>query len=373
MELQPSHAPGVVEDAVAWARTELVRLIEIPSTSGDETEIIAYLERRARELGLPVRRHPVAADRDNLVIGCQRAPEIAVIAHVDTVDPTGRRPLRARVRGNQVWGIGASDDKGAVVAALLAMVLAKQAGARPAELPVAVGLTVDEEQDGSGSAALADSLHPRRVVVLEATGMDVAIAAAGSVEASVRVRGRSAHGSLPETGDNAVVKAARLVVALEGLLPAAADPLADALLVQQFHGGSELHVVPDVAEIQLDARVGPGGDPQAVLSSLRALVAGYDGELEVIEIVTPWSMPADSPFVAAVAKAVADETGRQPQLIAFPAWTDAHNMVEICAAEAVVLGPGPLLRHAHRPDDRIDVREVVACAGVLRRLIVAAG
>lgn len=369
MELQPSHAPGVVEDAVAWARTELVRLIEIPSTSGDETEIIAYLERRARELGLPVRRHPVAADRDNLVIGCQRAPEIAVIAHVDTVDPTGRRPLRARVRGNQVWGIGASDDKGAVVAALLAMVLAKQAGAWPAELPFAVGLTVDEEQDGSGSAALADSLHPRRVVVLEATGMDVAIAAAGSVEASVRVRGRSAHGSLPETGDNAVVKAARLVVALEGLLPAAAD----ALLVQQFHGGSELHVVPDVAEIQLDARVGPGGDPQAVLSSLRALVAGYDGELEVIEIVTPWSTPADSPFVAAVARAVADETGRQPRLIGFPAWTDAHNMVEICAAEAVVLGPGPLLRHAHRQDDRIDVREVVACAGVLRRLIVAAG
>ena len=365
-------APGASERrrALAWARDELVRLVEIPSPSGDEAAIVDYLEGRAAALALPARRDPVPQGNDNLVVGWSLEPQVALVAHVDTVKPTWEWDGKARVDGDAVWGVGAVDDKGSVVAALLGLLLARDAGVPVADLPLSVGLTVDEEEGGTGSIALAKSLRPRHAVAMESTGFDIAVAEAGVVEVVLAVRGRSAHGSVPEQGDNAVVKASRLVVAL-GDLPFLRHlhPLvAPAVVVQQMHGGSDLHVVPDLAEVHLDVRLGPNLHPQEVFDELSALAARHDAEVRTIELADAWETPADAPLVASLRRVVAETLGREPKLFGFPAWTDAHNMVEVGGAQAVVFGPGPRLSTAHRPDDHIDLREVLDCALVVRRL-----
>ena len=196
------------------------------------------------------------------------------------------------------------------------------------------------------------------------------MAETGVVEVVLTVRGRSAHGSVPEQGDNAVVKAARLVVALDGLpFLRRPDPLiTPAVLVQELHGGTELHVVPDSAEVHLDVRLGPDLASAAVLGELTAAAADHDAEVRAIEVVDAWQTPEDAPFVARLRSLIADTLGRDPALFGFPAWTDAHNMVEVGGAQAVVFGPGARLSTAHRPDEHIDLREVVDCALVIRRL-----
>ncbi len=90
--------------------------------------------------------------------------------------------------------------------------------------------------------------------------------------------------------------------------------------------------------------------------------------MRTIELADAWETPADAPFVASLRRVVAETLGREPELFGFPAWTDAHNMVEVGGAQAVVFGPGPRLSTAHRPDDHIDLREVLDCALVVRRL-----
>jgi acetylornithine deacetylase/succinyl-diaminopimelate desuccinylase-like protein len=362
---------AALDRARRWALDELVRLVEIPSPSGEEEAIVAYLERRAAELDLPARRAVVTPGWDNLIVGGALRPDLAIIAHLDTVRPTWAWSGKAEVRGHEVWGLGAVDDKGGVVAALLALMLARDAGVPVDDLPVCVGLTVDEEEGGSGSIALAKSLRPRHTVALESTGFDIAAAEAGVVEVVLVVHGKSAHGSVPEQGDNAVVKAARLVVALDSLpfLARSHPLLASAVVVQQMHGGSDLHAVPGEAEVHIDTRVAPGLRAREVLREVQNLARGYDADVRVIEVADPWEAPPGSTFVPAVRRAVKETLDREPQLFAFPAWTDAHNMVELGGSEAVVFGPGPQHSSAHRPEDHIDVYDVVDCALVLRRLI----
>jgi succinyl-diaminopimelate desuccinylase len=358
------------ERAGAWALEELVRLVEIPSVSGAESGVVAYLEERLAGLGLPVRRLPVPGGCDDLVVGRAHAPLLALVAHVDTVKPTWEWDGRARLAGGEVWGLGAVDDKASVTAALLGLLLAREAGVPVEDLPLTLGLTVDEEEGGTGSIALAEALRPRYALVMESSGFDIAVAEAGVAEVVVAVRGRAAHGSVPEQGDNAVVKAARLVVALDQLpFTRGAHPLiGTAVVVQELHGGSELHVVPDLAEVHLDVRLGPDVPAAAALAQLSELAARHDAEVRTIELADAWQTAPGSPFVAALEAAVVETLGREPELFGFPAWTDAHNMVELAGAEAVVFGPGPRLTTAHGPDEHVALDDVVACALVIRRL-----
>ena len=92
--------------------------------------------------------------------------------------------------------------------------------------------------------------------------------------------------------------------------------------------------------------------------------------MRTIELADPWETPASSPLVKALRRAVERTLDRTPKLFCFPAWTDAHNMVEVGGSAAVVFGPGPRSSTAHRPDDHIDVRDVVSCALVLRHLFL---
>jgi acetylornithine deacetylase/succinyl-diaminopimelate desuccinylase-like protein len=54
-----------------------------------------------------------------------------------------------------------------------------------------------------------------------------------------------------------------------------------------------------------------------------------------------------------------------------PCWTDAHSFVDVAGSTALVFGPGDL-RAAHRPDEHVDVREIVKAARILAGLLAPA-
>jgi acetylornithine deacetylase/succinyl-diaminopimelate desuccinylase-like protein len=361
--------------ALAFARDELVRLIEIPSFSDEEHAIVNYVERRCGELDVPSRRQPVDGSADNLVIGWSERPELLLTAHLDTIRPTWDFEPRAEVRGDRLHGLGALDDKSGVVACLLGLLLARDAGVPVESLPVAVGLCVDEEVDGKGSIAMAEELRPRFVVGVEGTGLELGLAEAGFVDVWYTVRGTSVHGAFREDGDNAIEKAVRFVNAVH------AAPLANVVhpilgrsipFVWEFHGGQDLNVVPDVARLRIDVRVVPGMAAADVQAALEELSLAYDAEMELVEpAVEPFETPRDAPLARAMAAAVGRATGRVPGVTGVQCWTDTHNFVDLCGAQAVVFGPGHLLE-AHRPDESVDLRDVVACGRAFAEVLAGA-
>jgi acetylornithine deacetylase/succinyl-diaminopimelate desuccinylase-like protein len=360
------------DDAFEWARDLLVELIEIPSVTGTEQAVAERLEQAARELGLPVRRQDVPGYGPNLLIGAEDA-DLMLTAHMDTVRATWDWDGRAVVDGDVVHGLGALDDKGSVVACLLALRLVRDAGVDLAGLPVSVGLTVDEEEDGNGSIALANLTRPRHVIALEGTALEICAAEAGALECFVVVPGRSHHGSRPELGENAVHAAmdlARDLLALPVLnrkhadLPEGMDNVA---FVQEFKGGSDLHVVPDSARLRIVARLGGLGDAAEARAAIEDLCRRWGARFELIEAVDPVLTPYDAPLVSLLGDAVRRVTGREPVRAAMPSWTDAHSFAEV-GSTTVGFGPGTL-RYAHRPDEHIDVREVVTSARILADVV----
>jgi len=359
---------------VAEARDLLAELVEIPSPSGAEGRIVDRIEALCESWSLPALRIRSELGRDSLVLGLAVEPALALVAHVDTIAPPW--PAKARVEGDVVHGLGAVDDKGGVVACLLAARALVAAGEDLEQLGVAFAFPVDEERGGSGSRTVALELAPARAIALEATGLRVGLAETGDIDAWVHVEGRSAHGALTDVGENAIHSAVGLINALGALrLGDHEHPLLGPSQAEigAIKGGTDFNTVPDRCSFQLQTRIVPGQDGDATLAALEALAAEHGAQVEVVEMTEPFETPADSPMVTALEQLTVAVAGEAREPIGVPAWTDAHNMVDFAGAEAVVYGPGDF-SVAHLPEEHIDVNEVVQCAEVFTRLArVAAG
>jgi acetylornithine deacetylase/succinyl-diaminopimelate desuccinylase-like protein len=361
-------------DARAWVARELLDLVGIASPSEKEHDAVDHLEARCGTWGLPVARLPVDGAADDLLIGWSDRPALLLTAHIDTVTPTW--PWDAALDGDVVRGLGAGDCKGSVIAFALGLVLAIERGVDLRSMPVAFGVCTDEELLGRGSIAMASEVQPRSVIAGEPSRLEIGVAEAGFVDAICEVGGQAAHGSFPERGDNAIEKAARLLLAVHD------EPFTQVehqLLGRNvpgalwIEGGGELHVVPDRARVRIEIRVVPGGPTaQEIESRLRSLAAEHDADVDLVEeSVEPFETDPAAPVAVALAAACERVRGMRPDSIGVPAWTDAHNFVDLAGSQAVVWGPGDFAL-AHDPAEAVDLGEVVAAARVIEELLASA-
>lgn len=357
--------------ARAWVERELLDLVKIPSPSGKEHDAVDHLVSRCGRWGLPVTRLPVDGAADDLVIGWHSRPELLLTAHVDTVTATW--PWEAALDDGSVRGLGAGDCKASVIAFALGLLLALERGVDLEAAPVALGICVDEELLGRGSIVMAQALRPRSVVAGEPSRLDVGVAEAGFVDAICEVRGRSAHGSFPELGDNAIEKAARLLLTLHDEAFASVEhPLLGRNVpgTLWIEGGGELHVVPDRARVRIEIRVVPGGPAAAAIEErLRTIAHEHDAGVELVEAsVEPFETDGTAPIVEALLAATVRAGDARASTVGVPAWTDAHNFVDLAGSQAVVWGPGDFAL-AHDPAEAVQVGEVVAAARVVEELL----
>lgn len=347
------------------ARALLAELVDIPSPSGAEGRIVDRIEGLCAGWGLGPRRIAAETGRDSLLVGAAE-PDLLIAAHVDTIDaPWG---AAARVEGDVVAGLGAVDDKGGVVACLLAA--RELGGAELERCGVAFAFPVDEERDGAGSRALALALRPRYAIALEATGLATGVAEVGDVEAIVHLHGRAAHGALGALGDNAIDRAVALINALPGLgLDGHTHPLlgTSSHEVGAIAAGTAHNTIPDRCSVKVEVKVVPGQGSHNVVAALDALAAEHGGWVELVEVTEPFETAPGSALVSGLDAACRAATGRGSEPIGVPAWTDAHNFVRFGGAEAVVFGPGDFST-AHTPEERIDAGDVVECAVVFTEL-----
>jgi acetylornithine deacetylase/succinyl-diaminopimelate desuccinylase-like protein len=356
-------------DLASWIKTLLLNLLAIPSETGSEGPILAYLERELAEFGLPMARQPVAGDRYNLLLNPLPEPALLIDVHVDTVpivlDGAG---CALREEGNLVYGRGACDAKGSIAAVLGALRLANPASS--SGFPVTVAFTVDEEEAGLGSEVLAEAIRPRGVLALEPTGLALCPVQAGSLVVRLRAFGKAAHGSEFDAGQNAC---SRLLGALSRLpsLPflKASHPLlgASGYNLRYLRGGSPELIVPRTGEAVVDFRLLPGMDLEAVQQEVARLWASEGLEGEIIEVAPPYALRGDEAVIEMVRSAFRKSQGVEPRIAGMKSWTDAENF-HAAGVPAVIWGPGELAV-AHTPEEHIDIGEIVRAAQVLATLL----
>ncbi|MBC7334749.1 MAG: M20/M25/M40 family metallo-hydrolase, partial [Clostridia bacterium] len=304
--------------------------------------------------------------RYNLLFNPLAAPALLVDVHVDTVAVTLEGvPCRLHQDDYTVYGRGAVDAKGSVVAVLAALRSFLPQVARTF-LPFTVAFTVDEEDAGLGSEALAAALRPKAVLVLEPTGLALCPAQAGSLVVRLNASGQAVHGSEFEQGRNACQAMLEALAQLPTLsFLAQAHPLLGqaGYNLRYLRGGTPELVVPQACEAIIDFRLLPQMELAAVQEEVAAFWRRMGLTGEIVELAPPYALAGDEEVIGLVRSACKEVTGEEPALAGFKSWTDGENFYA-AGVPAVIWGPGQLAV-AHTPQERIDLREVLTAARVL--------
>jgi acetylornithine deacetylase len=251
----------------------LRELVDTPSTSGQEAGVASILERELASDGYRVRRQEVAPGRDNLLAVREGEPlRLLYSTHIDTVPPH----IPFRREGDTVYGRGACDTKGGIVAMLEAGRRLRERGTGEFGYLFVVG----EEVDHSGAkAANALGVAVENIVLCEPTRCRVVDAQKGVVKVRLEAEGRAAHSGFPHRGVSAVD---RLLATLETLRHRAwprHDRLGETFFnVGLISGGVAANVLAPSASAELMFRtVGPSEEVLAAIDE--ALVEGVSRRL----------------------------------------------------------------------------------------------
>ncbi len=334
-----------------------------------ERELACYLDEVARQMGLTTRRLPVAGDDFTLLVSCEvndASPWVLFESHLDTVSVAGMTvaPFDGRIENGRIFGRGACDTKGTGAAMLWALRRYAESNDRPNN--VAIAYTLDEEIGKTGIRAFVErqmptlGWRPVGVIVGEPTELAPVVAHNGLVRWTIRTRGLAAHSSNPARGRSAISMMVRIVDAIESrYIPRldASHPMTGRAQcsVNVIRGGTQINIVPDACEIQIDRRVVPGEDPHTVLPDIDRLLnelRGNDPTIDATQgppyIDPPLDPAASAWFAARVGKTLA-AMGLPAEPVGVAYATNASNFAG-AGVPAVVLGPGSIAQ-AHTCDE----------------------
>ncbi len=364
-----SSPSNVVELTQALVRIPSVNPDGDPGTdSTGEAECASYVADFLRQCGAEAVLEEVLPGRPNVIgrfpTDAPGKPKIVFGPHTDTVGVGGMviDPFGGEARQGRVWGRGASDTKGPMASMLWAL---KEMGSELASLPVEVHFAgfMSEESSQHGSRQFAEH-HPDYAFALvgEPTSLKTVIKHKGCLWVDVITTGVAAHGATPERGDNAIVKMARLIEALDTefrsilAIQGGTDELLghSTLNLGMIQGGTRSNIVADSCKLRLDIRVTPALHQRGgALPLLQTFIAARDAaaKLEVASAAMPLDTPASQPFVQKLVAAGASITGA-------PWFCDAAYLADK-GIPSIAIGPGSIAQ-AHTKDEWISVSDLEA-------------
>ena len=310
---------------------------------------------------------------------------LILLSHIDVAPANPKEwqvpPFSGEIKNGAIWGRGSIDDKGPGVIDLMAMLAIRRAGIL-LDRDIIFIATCDEEAGGGLGASWviqheADIFSDAGYVLNEGESIDsrpngrryfaVSIAEKAPLWLRLTAVGPDGHASVPSP-DNAVTRLIGALARLQAYQPAirVIDPVAayfkalnaldggppefldlatalqnadyartflalphqsamvrDTIAPTNLSAGGKTDVIPPSALAELDCRLLPGDDSQAVLADLRKVINDDKIKVDVLLNFPAVASPADSPLMTAIAKLAESENAvAVPTMIA--SFTDSH-------------------------------------------------
>lgn len=383
---------------------------------GRTDEIVLYIGEYLEKYGIEHEVHAQDPKKPNIVakIPGKTDHKVIWVGHIDVV-PEGKPEAwkypayDGVIKNGVVHGRGSSDMKGSCAAAMVsARILAKMRVPHPVEF----WFTSDEEiGGGAGAKWLAESGHFKGDVCIIGDGNgggaespSIDLGCKGGAQTRIIAKGKTAHGSTPFLGDNAIMKLVRVIPDVYNIgnfkldLPEALNkPIRDSvkfymgeaktpelqkMIRRMFNypsvtcniinGGVKINVVPDYAEAEFDIRLTPGASVSAVRKEIERIVkdAGVPG----VEVASGRETHAggrgklgdqagfyespDTVFAKQFSKTIKKATGKKPSMKILTGGTDGISTSKIAGIPSLGYGTS-ISGVAHQPNEYITVENLI--------------
>lgn len=372
----------------------LEKLVSFNTAGGHELAEAQYLQDLLLNHGIESEIENLGDNQANLIaeIGNGQKPVFTISGHLDTVavdvDKWDTDPFTLVRKDGQMYGSGVTDMKGGAAALVIAMIAIKDAEV-PLKGTIRLVLTAGEESNMHGSRQLhADgAMHDSdTLLIAEPTGYRTVYANKGEVDFVITAHGKAAHSSRPNFGINAIQNLMDALELIKTKVETQAEQNQDDILgkttftIDIFRGGIQINAIPATAEAEINTRIVPEYNNDAVMADVKSVIDEFnqthEGEIEfkilmnippvvgnpesklikdIVEIATPYMKNTEyTPLEKQQGKEMQAKQGFNPfsndkiDVLSGAGGTDASELLKdkLSGANYAVFGPGnPLKMH----------------------------
>lgn len=275
------------------------KLMSIPSVSGDEAAVGAWLRDHLRSLGWTVELQAVSENQSNVIAYLNETPRVWLSTHMDTVPPF----IAPTEDDEKFYGRGSCDAKGIIATQITAAELLR------GESITDIGLLYTVEEERSSEGARAANVHPlaakcEYMINGEPTDNQLAVGSKGSFRLKIKTTGKAAHSAYPEQGDSAIEKLLDILEDVRRTRFPSDEFFGETTVnIGVIEGGVALNVIPPTAEASLLIRL---TTPRSVIEDALRNVVRDRGEIEVLSCSEPVKMVAVDGFDQKVVRFTTD-------------------------------------------------------------------
>ena len=307
-------------------------------------------------------------------------PTLLFGVHLDVVPASpanwDTNPFEAVEKEGKIYGRGACDMQGGICAAAGALAEIAQSCV---ELKgrIIFAATAGEETDSCGVERFIEQYkekitRPIGIIISEPTGLEIFRAHRGILWLKIKTQGKTAHGSMPHLGINAVLKANALLNRLKDYtIPHTPHNLLGgcSMSINRIAGGSATNIVPESCTVELDIRTLPGQNKDDIIKNLRSICnelhesdPDFKADISIIRAVDAIETDANDSFIKAVCAATGiDKTSA----VGFT--TDGPHFQKL-NAPVIIFGPGDGTL-CHKPNEYIEITQMQQAKEYYKKLI----
>jgi acetylornithine deacetylase len=388
----------------------LQKMVQEPSTRGEESGAQAVIIEKCRELGLEMdiweiggdglADHPAfCSDRKDfrgnpnavgIMKGTGGGRSMILNGHIDVVPAGDRRdwerdPFSGHIDCGKLYGRGSTDMKGGNASLLMAMEAIKNSGIR-LKGDVIFQSVIEEESGGAGSlATVLRGYTADAAIIPEPTNMKLFPKQQGSMWFRILVKGKGAHGGTRYEGVNAIEKAILVIESLRLLEKGRNERLTDPFFanipipipinIGKIQAGDWPSSVPDLAIIEGRMGVAPNETQEEAkreMAEALTAVSNIDPWLKVYMPELQWfgaswlpgDLDPDHELIKVLSESYKDVKGQEPLIEASPWATDGGVLSKVGGIPVVVFGPG-VTETAHQANEYIKLEDVFETAEII--------
>lgn len=363
----------------------LKKLIQADSTlEHGEFQVSRVIQDYFHSFGIDSRIYCWDKNRANITVripGHNHAPAVVFASHLDVV-PAGQQQWKYPAFGaveedGKIYGRGATDMKGPMAAAIEAICQIVKDNVR-LKGDVIFTATAGEETDGCGALKFVEEFKGKHnnfagFILTEPTNCELITAHRGILWLSVNTKGKTAHGSMPHLGINAILSMNKFIDELTNYkINVQPHPLLGgcSMSINTISGGNAMNVVPDKCTIGIDIRTLPNQnyneiieDFQKIFARLNSQYPDFQAEVEIVRHAGALENDNSCSFIQNICQAVnLDKTSTAGYT------TDGPFFARL-GFPVVIYGPG----HGevcHKPDEYIEISDIQRGVDLYKNIIL---